>query len=145
MYLILCQEQEHHLDIRAAGHLNAGSTVSNDVVLGYLPAAAETDTVAAVPVNAVATELHSAVPLHDNAAAAIVLDAIRRQPCQLAALEHGDARAAVVIDEVGEDVEWLAALHIETDCCGQKGGERVAGCRTQTEEGSVITHYPHCC
>lgn len=109
-----------HLDVRAARNLDAGSTVPDDVVLGDLPAAAETDTVAAVPVDAVATELHSAVPLHDHTAAAIVLDAIRHQPRQLAALEHVDARAAVVVYEVGEDVEGLAALHVETDRCGHK-------------------------
>lgn len=80
-----------HLDVRAARNLDAGSTVSNDIILGYLPAAAETDTVAAVLVDAITTELHSAVPLNDHTAAAIVLDAIRHQPCQLAALEHGDA------------------------------------------------------
>lgn len=80
-----------HLNVRAARNLDAGSTVTKDIVLGYLPAAAETDPVAAVPVDAVTTELHSAVPLNDNAATAIVLDAIRHQPRQLAALKHGDA------------------------------------------------------
>lgn len=80
-----------HLDVRAARNLDAGSAVSNDIVLGYLAAAAESDTVAAVLVDAVTTELHPAVPLDDDTAAAIVLDAIRHQPRQLAALEHGDA------------------------------------------------------
>lgn len=80
-----------YLNVRAARNLDAGSTVSNDIVLGYLAAAAETDPVAAVPVDAVATDLHSAVPLNGDTAAAIVLDAIRHQPRQLAALEHGDA------------------------------------------------------
>lgn len=91
--------------------------VSNDIILGYLAGAVKTDTVAAVPVDAVTTELHPAVPLDNDTATAIVLDAIGHQPCQLAALEHGDAGAAVAVYEVGEDVEGLAALHVEAHCC----------------------------
>lgn len=80
-----------HLDVSAARNLDARSTVSNYIVLNYLPTATETDTVATVLVDAVTTELHSAVFLHCNTAATIVLDAICHQPCQLTALQHSDA------------------------------------------------------
>lgn len=46
---------------------------------------------ATVLVDAVTTELHSAVFLHYNTAATIVLDAICHHPCQLTALQHSDA------------------------------------------------------
>jgi len=109
-----------HLDVGAARHLDPVTAVPNDVVLHDLPAATETDAMTAVFIDAVATELHAAVFLHSDATAPVSKDAVRNQPGQLAALQHGDAGAAVAVHEVGEDVQGLAALHVQTHRYGAR-------------------------
>lgn len=111
-----------HLDVGAAGRLDPVSAVPDDVVLHDLPVAAERDAVAAVLVDAVATELHPAVFLHRDAPAAVPQNAIVDQPGQLAALQHGHAGAAVAVHQIGKNIQGLAALHVQTHRYGEREG-----------------------
>lgn len=117
---MLCKYCQSHLDVSAAGDLDPVSTVSNNIILHDLPGATETDTVATVFIDAVATKLHPAVLLHRDTTAAVVKNAVCNQSGQLTALQHGDAGAAVTVHEVGENVQGLAALHVQADRCKEK-------------------------
>lgn len=116
-----------HFNIGAAADLDAAASVSEHVVLHDLPAAAETDAVAAVFVDAVAAQLCSAVLLHRDSTAAVAEDAVGGQAGQLTALQHGHAGSTVAPDEVGQGVEGLAALHVESHCWGERDESTVEG------------------
>lgn len=116
-----------HFNIGAVGDLNAAASVSEHVVLHDLPVAAETDAVAGVFVDSVTAQLRSAVLLHSDSTAAVAQNAVGGQAGQLAALQHGHAGTAVAVDEVGEHVEGLAALHVESHCWRKTGEKAVAG------------------
>lgn len=118
-FLCRCLGQTH-LDISAATDLDAVSAVSDHVVLHYLPTAGETDSVAPVFVDAVTSELHPAVLLHRDAASAVVEYAVCGHSRQLTALQHGHAGAAVAVYKVGENVQRLAALHVQTNRYGER-------------------------
>lgn len=60
--------------------------VANRIVLTNLPVATETDAVAFVVIDTVATELYPAVLLHSNATQAVVKYTVGDQPGQLTAL-----------------------------------------------------------
>lgn len=105
-----------HLDVRAARDLDPISTVSNHIILNNLPVSTETDSMAAVFIDAVTTKLHPAVFLHSDTSSTIFKNAVCDQPGQLAALEHSDSSATVTVQQVGENIEGLTALHIEADC-----------------------------
>lgn len=106
-----------HLDVSAAGDLDPISTVSNHIILHYLPVTTETDTMATVFIDAVTTKLHTAVFLHRNTTATVVKNAVCDQSGQLTALQHSNAGATVTIYEVGEYIQGLTALHVQADRC----------------------------
>lgn len=105
-----------HFNISAAGDLDPASSVSDHVVLHYLPVATETDAVATVFVDSITAKLCSAVLLHRNSAAAVVENAVGAQSGQLTALQHGDPGAPVAAYEVPKHIQGLAALHVKSHC-----------------------------
>lgn len=104
-----------HLNIGACRNLDAVSTVTDHIILHYLPAATKPDTVAIVFIDAVTAKLHSAVLLHCNASPAIFNNAVSNEPGQLSALQHSNARAAVSVHKVCKNIQGLAALHIQAN------------------------------
>lgn len=120
-----------HLDVSAARDLHPIPTVSNHIVLHYLPGPTETDAVATVLIDAVTTKLHFAVFLHCDATTTIVQNAVCNQSGQLAALQHSNAVATVTINEVGEYIQGLTALHVQADSCGK--GEKKRALQTRWE------------
>lgn len=93
--------------------------VTNNIILHYLPNAAEPDAVTPVFIDAVTAELHPAVLFHRDAPSIVLKDAVRNEPRQLTALQHGYSGAAVAVHEVCKHIHGLAALHVQADGCKQ--------------------------
>lgn len=117
--MLLPHHNLSHLDVSAARDLDPVTTVSNHIILHYLPIPAETDTIATVLIDAVPTKLHFAVFLHCNTTTTVVQNAVRNQSGQLTALQHSNAVATVTIYEVSEYIQGLTALHVQADSCGK--------------------------
>lgn len=117
--MLLPHRSLSHLDVSAARDLDPIATVSNHIILHYLPIPTETDTIAAVLIDAVTTELHFAVFLHCDTTTTIVQNAVCNQSGQLTALQHSNAVATVTIYEVSKYIQGLTALHVQADSCGK--------------------------
>lgn len=93
-----------HLDISTSGHLDPISAISNHIILHNLPVPNEVDTMATVFIYAITTKLNATVFLHCNTTSTIFKNGVCNQSGQLTALQHGNADAAVTVDEVGKNI-----------------------------------------
>lgn len=69
---------------------------------------------ASVVIDTVAPELHLALGLNLDPTLAVAGDAVVGHTGELAALGHGDASVPISVDHVGEDMQRLTALDVES-------------------------------
>lgn len=94
--------------------------VADDVILCDDALSLGDDAMAAVLIDAIATQLHLAVGLHQHASPAVAGDAVVCDACQLAALQHGHPAIAVGMNYIGNDVEHFTALDMQPSSCRQR-------------------------
>lgn len=104
-----------HLSVRPGQQLQPTAPVANDVVFNDDGAVSlGDDAVASVVIDTIAPELHLALGFHLDPTLAVAGDAVVSHPGELAALGHRDAPVPVGVDHVGDDVQCLAALDVES-------------------------------
>lgn len=72
---------------------------------------------ASVVIDTVAPELHLALGLDLDPTLAVAGDAVISHTGELAALGHSDASVPVSVDHIGDDMQRLTALHVESRGC----------------------------
>lgn len=114
----------YYLRVGPWQQLQSTAPVADDVVFDDNGAVAlGDDATASVVVDAIAPELHPALGLDPDPTLAVAGNAVVDHAGELAALGHGDASVPVSMDHVGDDVQCLAALDIESRGYGQRGWE----------------------
>lgn len=69
---------------------------------------------ASVVIDTIASELHFALGLHLDPTLVIAGDAVVGHTGELAALGHSDASVPISMDHVGDDMQQLTTLDIES-------------------------------
>lgn len=105
--------------------LKATFVVADDVILCNDALSLGDNAMAAVRIDAVATQLDLAVSLHQHASPAVARNAVVCNACQLAALQHCHPTIAVGVNYIGNDVECFAAFDMQPSSCQPK--RRVIG------------------
>jgi hypothetical protein len=104
-----------HLSVRPGQQLQPTAPVANDVVFNDNSAVAlGDDAVASVVIDTIAPELHLALGLNFDSTLAVAGDAVVGHPSELTALSHSDASVPIGMDHIGEDVQHLIALNIQS-------------------------------
>lgn len=99
---------------------------------------------ASVVIDTIAPELHLALGLDFDPTLAVAGDAVVSHMGELAALGHSDASVPISVDHIGDDVQRLTALDIESRGCRWRGiggrestgGPRVSPDNTSQEKPS---------
>lgn len=104
-----------HLSVRPGEQLQTTAPVANDVVFDDNGAVAlGDDAMASVVIDTIAPNLYLALGLHLDPTLAITGNAVVGHTGELAALGHSDTSVPIGVDHIGDDVQSLAALDIES-------------------------------
>lgn len=79
---------------------------------------------ASVVIDTIAPELHLTLGLNLDPTLAVAGDAVVGDTGELAALGYSDASVPIGMDNVGDDVQGLAALDVHSGGCRQSGREQ---------------------
>lgn len=104
-----------YLSVRPGQQLQPTAPVANDVIFhnGSTVTLGD-DAMASIVIDAVAPELHLALGFDLDPTLAVAGDAVVGHPCELAALNNGDASVPIGMDHIGDDLQGLAALDKES-------------------------------
>lgn len=104
-----------HLSVGPGQQLQPAAPVANDVVFNDDSAVTlGDDAMASVVIDTIAPELHLALGLDFDPTLAVAGDAVVSHMGELAALGHSDASVPISVDHIGDDVQRLTALDIES-------------------------------
>lgn len=110
-----CTHTHTHLSVRPGQQLQPTAPVANDVVFNDNSAVTLGDNaMASVVIDTIASELHLALRLDLDPALAVAGDAVVSHTGELAALGHSDTSVPISVDHVGDDMQCLTALDIES-------------------------------
>lgn len=104
-----------YLSVRPGQQLQSTAPVADDVIFHNRGTVTPgNDAVASIVIDAIAPELNLALGFYFDPALAVAGDAVVGHPCELAALNDGDASVPVGMDYIGDDLQCLAALDKES-------------------------------
>lgn len=110
-----CAHTHTHLSVRLGQQLQPTAPVANDVIFNNDGAVALGDNaMASVVIDTIAPELHFALGLDLDPTLAVAGDAVVSHTGELAALGHSDTSVPISVDHVGDDMQCLTALDIES-------------------------------
>lgn len=105
----------YYLSVGPGQQLQPTAPVADDVVFNDNGAVTlGDDAMASVVIDAVAPELYLALGLDLDPTLAVAGDAVVGHTGELAALSHSDASVPISMDHVGDDMQRLAALDVES-------------------------------
>ena len=104
-----------HLRVGPGQQLQPTAPVANDVIFDDHGAVAlGDDPMASVVIDTIAPELHLALGLDLDPTLPVAGDAVAGHAGELTALGYSDASVSVSMDHVGEDMQRLTALDVQS-------------------------------
>lgn len=104
-----------HLSVRPGQQLQPAAPIANDVIFDDDGAVTlGDDAVASVVIDTIAPELYLALGLDLDPTLAIAGDAVVSHTGELAALGYRDASVPISVDHIGDDMQRLTALDVES-------------------------------
>lgn len=104
-----------HFSVGPRQQLQPAAPIANDIVFNDDGAVALGDNaMASVVIDTIAPELHFALGLNLDPTLPVAGDAVVGHSGGLAALGHSNASVPIRVDHIGDDMQCLAALDIES-------------------------------